>query len=215
MSSATQSGQQPSKPLLYVLGIVLIAAAAYLVVSLVGGGDETAEGIEPGVAAGSEVATAPTADGGGANASEDPSEIAAVEPTFEVFDARDPFEQLVADGTGSADSGTVDTTQPTSSTPTATEPAGSTTPTGDTAPSTPSSGGPSQTTVGATTIKLEDVYRDGGEEIAVVVVDDEGYEAAEGETVADVTVLDIEGSCATMRYEDNRFILCEGEQIQK
>ena len=50
----------------------------------------------------------------------------------------------------------------------------------------------------------------------VVVIDNEGYEARVGETVArKVEVLDIVGNCATMRYDDNRFILCEGEQIGK
>lgn len=52
--------------------------------------------------------------------------------------------------------------------------------------------------------------------MALVVVDNEGFEAAEGDTVAGkVTVLDIAGNCATMRFEDNRFILCEGERIHK
>jgi hypothetical protein len=49
-----------------------------------------------------------------------------------------------------------------------------------------------------------------------VEVNSNGYEAAEGETVAGgLAVLDIADSCATMRFDGTRFILCEGERIEK
>lgn len=219
MSTADTPKRQVSPALLIGLGVVAAIAVGFLAVMLLSGGDDdlAADGSGP-VAIASEPATVATEPA----ASEDPSEVVdndAVEQTFEVFDARDPFDQLVADdttGAGAADD-TVGTTQPaTSTTPTdGATPVDGTQPTGATPPA-PAGPGPSQTTVGATTILLDDVFTQGGVETAVVVVDDEGYEAREGDTVAGkVTVLDIAGSCATMRFEDKRFILCEGEQIQK
>lgn len=198
------------RPLLIVLGVVGVAAVAYVALTLLNkpadvGSDDAADAIA--TSSESADAAAPAAD-----ATADPSEIAAIEPTFEVFDARDPFEQLVADDTGSA-SDTVGTTAPA----TATTPVDGTQPAGTTDPTAPTSNGdPSLTTVGGTTILLEDVFTQGGVKTALVVVDNEGYEATAGATVAgDVTVLDIAGNCATMRYEDRRFILCEGEQVRK
>ena len=218
MSSPTTDQPRVGRPLLIALTVVAAAAAACFAVVILGSsGDDAAA---PTV--GSSELVGPSEGGGVAemdadvdDASESPSEVAAVEPTFEVFDARDPFDQLVADDTAGGD--TVGTTQPaTSTTPTdGATPVDGTQPTGATPPD-PAGPGPSQTTVGATTILLDDVFTQGGVDTAVVVVDDEGYEAREGDTVAGkVTVLDIAGSCATMRFEDKRFILCEGEQIQK
>lgn len=73
-----------------------------------------------------------------------------------------------------------------------------------------------QTSVDATAIVLEEVFDEDGQDVVIVQVGGEGYEAAEGDTVAgNLTVLDIADSCATMRFGDTRFILCEGEQIRK
>lgn len=223
MSTEAQTDRAVSTPLLIVLGVVALAAVAYLLSTVVGG-DDAAAPVSPDLAVGTEAATDGASAPAGAvdDATEAPSEIAAVEPTFEVFDARDPFEELVADNIDSG--GTIDGTQqtsattpvdgsdPTSSTTTTTPPAAPGAPT-----EVPAAGGaPAQTTVGATTILLDDVFSDGGVDKALVVVNDEGFEASEGDVVAGkVTVLDIAGNCATMRYEDKRFILCEGEQIQK
>ncbi len=210
MSTATTEQSRVSRPLLIVLGIVAVAAVAYLALTLLGGSSDQdgAETSEP-VAAASEPSAASEA---ASEPSERGSEVAVVEPTFEVFDARDPFEQLV-DDTTSTDA-TVGTTAPTS----ATTPVDGTQPADATAPvdgTQPTSGDPSQTTVGATTIRLDDVFTNDGVTTALVVVDNEGYEATAGDTVAGVTVLDIAQNCATLRYEDKRFILCEGEQVQK
>lgn len=210
MSTAPTEQSRVSRPLLIGLGVIAVAAVAYLALTQLGGGAEqdSADGAEPAVAASetaeeSEAAVEPAERG---------SEVAAVEPTFEVFDARDPFEQLVADTT--ATDATVGTTVPTATTPVdGTQPASSTTPVDGTQPD---SGDPSQTTVGATTILLEDVFTVGGVETALIVVDNKGFEAVAGDTVAgEVTVLDIARNCATMRFEDRRFILCEGERVQK
>jgi len=215
VSTPTTDRPQMSRPLLIALAVVAVAAVLFLVATVLLSPDDAAVTTGP-----SDVAV-PSADGSEVvdpdetvgESTEEPEEIAAVEPTFEVFDARDPFEQLVSDAAGDADAATVGTTQPATDT---TDPVdGSSEPATSTAPGS-TGGAPSQTTVGSTTILLDDVFTAGGVETAVVVVDNEGYEAREGDTVAGkVTVLDIAGSCATMRFEDKRFILCEGEQIQK
>lgn len=214
MSTPTADRPQASRPLLIALAVVAVAAVAYLALTLLsspGDGELTAVGPSD--------APVPSADGTAPPATdeetEDPDEIAAVEPTFEVFDARDPFEQLVSDDTGGG-GGEVGTTQPASDTTSTEQPVDGSAPTDATPPGS-TGGSPSQTTVGSTTILLDDVFTsDAGEKTALVVVDDEGFEATEGDTVAGkVTVLDIAGNCATMRYEDKRFILCEGEQITK
>lgn len=213
MSTPTADQPSVSRPLLIVLAVVAVAAVAFAAVTMLGSsaddGQVTAGSTEPVPGpseAGTDVADPDETD---SEPSEAPEEIAGVEPTFEIFDARDPFEQLVSDDTGDGGD-TVGTTQPASdTTPTeGTQPVDGSQPT--------STGSPSQTTVGATTILLDDVFTDGGVDKALVVVDSEGFEAAEGDTVAGkVTVLDIAGNCATMRFDDKRFILCEGEQIQK
>lgn len=214
MSTPTPGGQQVSRPLLILLGVVALLAVGYLLITMLGGSDDDVIAGAP-----SEVAPTEVVPGDGVVDPDEPveagSEIAAVEPTFEVFDARDPFDQLVVED---ANAGEVGTTQPASDT--TTDPTGTTDPASEAPavddPSSTSSPGQSQTTVGGTTIMLEDVYTTGGQEVAVIVIDAEGYEAREGETVAGkVEVLDIAGNCATMRYDDNRFILCEGEQIRK
>jgi hypothetical protein len=215
VSSPTADRPQLGRPLLIALAVVAAAAVGYLAVVLLGSSadDAAAPTTGPSELTGPSEGGTEIADSD-ADASERPSEIAAVEPTFEVFDARDPFDQLVADDVAGDTAGT---TQPVSdTTPTSdSQPVDGTQPTTSTPPGS-TGGGPSQTTVGATTILLDDVFTQGGVDTAVVVVDDEGYEAREGDTVAGkVTVLDIAGSCATMRFEDKRFILCEGEQIQK
>lgn len=214
MSTPTADGSRVSRPLLIALAVVAAAAAAYLALTMLSSPDDGEL-----TAAGPSDAPVPSADGTEVpdtdEETEDPDEIAAVEPTFEVFDARDPFEQLVSDDTGGA--GDVGTTQPAAdTTPTeGSDPADGSVPPDGTPPD--STGSPSQTTVGSTTILLDDVFTSAaGEKTALVVVDDEGFEATEGDTVAGkVTVLDIAGNCATMRYTDKRFILCEGEQITK
>lgn len=217
MSTDDAPTQRVSRPLLIVLGVLLVAALVYFLLVLPGqngvtDADQTqvVVGSEPPVA-GTEVPVLPEDE-----VTEAPSEVGPVEPTFEVFDARDPFDQLVSAQSSAATVGeTQDTTATTGTT--------GTTDTGTAIPGdvpgavgAPVTGDPAQTTVGTTTIRLEEVFRDGGTDKVLVEVNGEGYEAAEGDTVAgEVAVLDIEGNCATMRFDDRRFILCEGEQIRK
>lgn len=206
MTTTTTDRPAVSRPLLIVLGLVAIATVAYLL--LAGGQSPDVAAVDPAAPeTSSELAVPPVEP---AEPTEGSPAIAAVEPTFNVFSARDPFDQLVADTTGTDDS--VGTTTPTSST---TPAADTSQPSTDTTPGAENGDG-AQTTVGTTTIRLDEVFREGGTDKVLVQVNSDGYEAAEDETVAgSLTVLDIEGSCATMRFTDTRFILCEGEQIRK
>jgi hypothetical protein len=202
MSDAPAS--QARRPLLIVLGVLVVAALAYLLLVAPNQGVEQVDqtqaivGSEPAVAAGD-----------AEQASEAPSEASSEgpeEPSFEIFSARDPFDQLVEEEVGGGGS---DTTTPSGETVTETEPT-------QDEDSSGTSGEPAQAEVGVTTIRLDDVFRDGEQDMVTVEVNSNGYEAAEGETVAGgLAVLDIADSCATMRFDGTRFILCEGERIEK
>jgi hypothetical protein len=215
MSDTDVAAPRTRRPLVIALAVLLIAALAYGLIVVLNPGDGVQDVDQTQAVAGSEPAgvaseptvvtpeTAPEAEG-----TEEPSEAGTAEPSFEVFNARDPFDQLAI-----ADSGAVTDTEDTAATPAVDTGPGTTTP----ADGTPSgSGEPAQTSVGTTTVRLDEVFDEDGEEKVIIQVGGDGYEAAEGETVADdLTVLDIADSCATMRLDDTRFILCEGEQIRK
>ena len=238
MSSADTPARQVSRPLLIALAVLGVAVLAYVLLVLpnLGGDVEQAAplGSEPvtgvPVPGGSEPAVGePAPSEPGDQAPVDEASETAADPSFEVFNARDPFEQLVVDDTGGAgattDTGAVDGTTDTGAVGGTTDTGGGTGSGGGSGAGAGGSGdggttGPAddgaQQTVGTTTIRLEEVFDDGGTATVLVLVDDEGYEATEGETVAgDLTVLDIAGNCATMRFEARRFILCEGEQVRK
>jgi hypothetical protein len=198
VTAASTDRPTVSRPLLIGVGLVAIAAIAYLL--LTSGQSDDVAAVDPAASETSSEVALPPVDP--TEPSEEASEVTVIEPTFEVFSARDPFDQLVVE----SDAGGVEDTQDTTTT----------TPTDDSSPGTEPSEEPAQQTVGTTTIRLDEVFREGGVDMVVVEVNSTGYEAAEDETVAgDLTVLDIADSCATMRFEDTRFILCEGEQIQK
>jgi hypothetical protein len=226
MSDTDVAAPRTRRPLVIALAVLLIAALAYGLIVVLNPGDGVQDVDQTQAVAGSEPAgvaseptvvtpeTPPEAEG-----TEEPSEAGTAEPSFEVFNARDPFDQLAI-----ADSGAVTDTEDTAATPAVDTGPGTTTPADGTGPGTttpadgtPSgSGEPAQTSVGTTTIRLDEVFDEDGEEKVIIQVGGDGYEAAEGETVADdLTVLDIADSCATMRLDDTRFILCEGEQIRK
>jgi len=227
MTAADTPATQVSRPLVIVLGVLMVGALIYFLLVLPNQGD----GVDAVDQSGAVVVSEPAVVGSepavvvpDADASE-PGDLpvaesteTAADPSFEVFSARDPFEQLVTDDTGGAGAGAVDGTTETSAptTPVDDTVNASPSPADDPALLPPVAEDPAQTTVGTTTIMLQEIFRDDGVDTALVLVDAEGYEAAEGETVAgDLTVLDIEGNCATMRFDERRFILCEGEQIQK
>lgn len=124
-----------------------------------------------------------------------------VPETFEVFTARDPFQQLVLL--------TPPPSQPAAPAPTP-SPLASGSP-GPVSPAAPTS----NARIGATSVKLVDVFDAEGSSAALVTVNGSGYEVREADEFAgSFRALDISGACATFLFGDSRFTLCEGEQIR-
>jgi hypothetical protein len=127
-----------------------------------------------------------------------PSPTAPPEETFEVFESKDPFRPLVvaaANGAatdGAATDGTTNGTQDG-----ATDGA---------------AGAPAPT--GGNRVTLLDVLTD--RQQAQVRVGSTVYTVAEGEVFADnFKLVTISGECATFLHGDDRFTLCEGEEVIK
>lgn len=143
-----------------------------------------------------------------------PAEEPEVEPepeptpvpeTFEVFTARDPFQQLAQPVVAApADPDAPAAPDPTAPPPDPTRP-------GD--PGAP----PPDAEVGATRVRLVDVFvDDDGVQKVLVTVNGSGYEVAASEEFAgSFRVLDISPPCATFLFGDSRFVLCMGEEIRK
>jgi hypothetical protein len=150
-----------------------------------------------------------------------------VDETFEVFTARDPFQQLVSAGGGSsvtpigsgggdgdsqggAQIGHLDEDD---------EDGSGVGDSGSDGGEGGSGGGGhgSGTAVDGTVVQLVEVFEDtDGTETVQVTVNGSGYEVTEGDDFARrFRVLDISGQCATFLYGDQRFTLCEGETIRK
>jgi hypothetical protein len=129
-----------------------------------------------------------------------------VPETFEVFTARDPFQQLAQPAVAAPPAA-----------PTA-PPADPTAPPADpTAPPADPDAPPPDAEVGATRVRLVDVFvDDDGVQKVLVTVNGTGHEVAEGEEFAGrFRVLDISPPCATFLFGDSRFVLCMGEEIRK
>lgn len=207
MSAPASTVEQPkvSRGLLVTLGVVVAVAAAaalwlFVVQPLLLDEPFVAE-VPERVTDGADTpagAEAPAAD-----TEAPPAEEAGADPAAggepadsQVLTARDPFQPLVveADPTAMAAAGTA---------PTAASG-------GDTAPAP-------ETVVGATTVRLADVFtRPDGQPVVLVTVDAVSYEVGEGEVFAErFRVLDIAEQCATFLYGDSRFSLCKGEEIRK
>lgn len=174
MSAPNEPRVKPK--MLVALGIVVVAVLAFVFVvnPLLLGGDEedlalpVPTGPRPPVAS-----PAPDVD-------ED------VPESFEVFSARDPFQQLVSfDGTPGPGS-------------------------------TPIPAPPSDGDAGETHLALTGVILDGGgTPRAVLVVDGVEHQPAEGEQFAGrLSLVDIAEQCATVAVGDARVALCAGEEIR-
>ena len=183
-----------------------------------------AEAATPGadgdVAAAAEVAAAAADDTAAQPADAGPAEEAPLPETFEVFTARDPFQQLVTpetEQTSGAEQSKAGT-QVATATPTSTAAAAAAPSTAATGAETPEAQtGVPATRVGETVVRIQDVTTGtDGVARASVSVNGAGYTAAQGETFAtSFKVLDITGQCATLLYGDSRFSLCAGEEIRK
>lgn len=177
------------KQLLVIIGSIAVALGLLYLLFLSGSGSaETPSPFQAPEAAAE--AQAPAEDTGPAKATK--PKQGPVE-TFEVFAARDPFQPLVPQGSGSGDS----------SDPTA--PSG-------TSGAAQSSG----KTVNGHRVKLVDVFTKNGKPKAQVQIDSTVYTVDEGEVFADnFELLSVSGSCASMLFGDDQFTLCEGEEILK
>jgi hypothetical protein len=148
------------------------------------------------------------------------------EETFEVFSTKNPFTPLVGGtGTGTGTGGgTVVTTPPatgggtTVTTPTTSPPSGGGSTVVTTAPPTGggTGGGGTEPRV-RTRVALLDVYADDGRRVANVRVNDTVYEAvAPGEEFAtSFRLVSLDDTCGTFLYGDDRFRLCQGEEVLK
>jgi hypothetical protein len=190
-----------------------------------GGGDDLSAPITVPPGSGTPRTTVTTGVAPGAPGEAPPPE------TFEVFSTKNPFTPLVGTPGGGGTSGggattgggTVVTTPPTgggtsvttppSGTGTGTTGGGGTTAT--TAP--PSSGGTGTEPRTSQRIALLDVYDQAGKRVANVRVNSTVYEAvAPGEQFAtSFQLVSLDGTCGTFLFGDDRFRLCQGEEVLK
>ena len=200
------------KAMLAALAVVLLALVYFLFLKGDGGSQEVPPASAPGPAL--------------AQTEEDPFEPdpgeAGSQPveTFEVFASRDPFEPVVegassdegntsgdelaqADGSGNNEGSGNNGTQ---------EPDDPTLGEGEIATGAKAN----QDEVQGHSVKLIDVFREGGEGRAQVQVDSTGYTVTPDEVFAEnFQLVSTSGTCATMLYGDDQFTLCEGEEILK
>lgn len=172
------------------LGVVLLLVF-FVIVPLFGGNDET-QTLPPPVANGPAVTTTATP-------APPPSPASPVE-TFEQFGSKDPFRPLVRAGAPP----TGGTTGTTAGTGTTTAGAGA----------VGAAGGPAPT--GGQLVQVLDVFQDGGANKAQIKVGSTVYTVAPGAVFAtNFKLVSISGNCATMLHGDDKFTLCEGEEVIK
>jgi hypothetical protein len=171
-----------------ILGVLAAVAAAFFFLTRGGGPPE--EGAAPPTPA-PPPAVAPS-----------PSP-AATPPRFTFFSGRDPFLPLVVapEAVGEAPSG--ETPAPGESpAPPVVEPSP-----GAEGGVTPEGG----TTIGGHTVRVIDIFQQGGQQVVQVEVDGETFTVAEGEEFSDnFRVESIQGTCASFLFGDEPFTLCEG-----
>ena len=156
-----------------------------------------------------ELAPPPPRSGPIAAPSPSPSPTPPPSETFDVFESKDPFRPLVVAGApstgGAAPSGG-----------TSTGTSGGTTGTGGTGTSTGGGSGGSSAPSGGQRVGLLDVFTADGAEKVQVRVGSTVYTVAVGETFASsYKLLSTSGNCATFLHGDDKFTLCEGEEVLK
>ena len=161
------------------------------------------------------------------------------EETFEVFSTKNPFTPLAPTGAGGGGGGTGTGTGGGGGTTTATQPpvtgGGGTTATtqppstgggGTTAttqPPTTGGGGTTATTAPPTEprpsqrVALLDIYEENGRRVANVRVNDTVYEGVGpgDEFAGSFRVVSLDDRCGTFLYGDDRFRVCQGEEVLK
>lgn len=168
--------QPRERALVVIVGVIAVLAVAYL---LLAGGEEEPEGFPTAPSATPPtVPRAPTAS---------PTPTVAPE-TSEVFEGKDPFRPLVAEG-GIA---------------------GTPAPEGSPGPS----GGP--TDEGGQRVTLVEITGSGSNRVAVVQVDGKEHTVGEGETFAgSYRVKNLTADCGTFVFGDEQFTLCVGQEVLK
>ncbi len=146
-----------------------------------------------------------------------PAEETPPEETFEVFESKDPFRPLVSAGAapGTTTGGTAGA--PATGGTTTGGTAGGTTggTTGGAAPGGPGAAGGSAPS-GGQRIQLVDVFEENGSQRAQVKVGSTVHTVSVGQTFADnFKLVSVSGNCATMLHGDDKFTLCEGEEVIK
>ncbi|MEO7803559.1 MAG: hypothetical protein ABIS18_03760 [Actinomycetota bacterium] len=140
-----------------------------------------------------------------------PSPTSPPVETFEVFEAKDPFRPLVVAGapaSSGSGSGTSGTTGSTGSTGSGSGAAGST------GSGSGAAGGAAPT--GGQRIQLLDVFTDKGATKAQIKVGSTVFTVSVGEVFAsNFKLISISGTCATLLHGDDKFTLCEGEEVFK
>ena len=207
-----------NRTLLISLGGVAAAVLLFVFVvsPLLFGGDDVDEGpVEVADASDDDDIAHEPAEDPEAETIADEGQAQPVPETFEVFTARDPFQQLVVDDAipASAEPGEGD---------------GDGDGDGDDADGDGDSDGseddddsdddgePSDVEVDGTTVRLEEVFGGDDGDRAQVTVNARGYDVAEGDDFASrFRLLELSDQCATLLYGDQRFTLCEGETIRK
>jgi hypothetical protein len=171
-----------------ILGVLAAVAVAFFFLTR-GGGPPPEEAVQPTTAPPPAVAPSPSP--------------AAKPPRFTFFSGRDPFLPLVVapEAVGEA---------PTGETPAPGESPG--------APVVePSPGAEGEavtetgTTIGGHTVRVIDIFQQGGEQVVQVEIDGETFVVSEGEEFSDNFRLEsIQGACADFLFGDEPFTLCEG-----
>lgn len=206
-----------------LIGVLALVPLWLFVVSplLLGGDDMTDPVVDPVVGAagqdGEVAAGADAPEAGDESTDEIDEELPPIGETFEVFTARDPFQQLVSEDTGGGDLAVVGG-QPTADggTPTdASDDTGTGPGSGDgdrTDDGTP----PESTTEDGTTVAVDDVFTDDGTEYVLLTANGTAYTLTEGDTFAsNWRVEAIDDPCVTLLYGDQARLVCEGESIRK
>lgn len=186
--------QRRVNPVLIVVLVVIALAAlgVFVIYPLFFGGEDLVEEAPPIARPAASPSPQPA-----------PSPTQAPTETFEVFESKDPFRPLVNPA------GTTGTTPTTGGTTT-----GGTTP-GTTAGATSGAAG-APAPSGGTRVSLLDVFEEGGQQKAQVKVGSTVHTVTPGQTFAgNFKLVSVSGNCATLLHGDDKFTLCEGEEVIK
>ena len=207
----TARGNVAGRQLLIVVGGLVLLLVVLWFLFLRGGGEEDlAVPVTPPVTVDPAPEVSPDAEepnqpGGG------PVE------TFEVFASKDPFKPLVDPaGTSGAPTGTAPGTDPGADSGDGGAGAGNGSGNGAGNGGDGGGSGDGSSNVSGHTVRLIDVYRQGGRTRAQIQVDGTVYTVDVGERFAEnFELVDVSGECASILYGDDQFSICEGEEILK